>query len=129
MQSREKVNNKVKMNNWNDNPLFFFRVEKTDATGTEVLAWFRWLSEALDYAHSFIDLSSDFEPYVIEVFMDETQYELVPNSIRPEVFDSDPDESDHSLEYKGGGHHPDCQCNKCYYGEDAAKWLFNPSEY
>lgn len=26
-------------------------------------------------------------------------------------------------------HDPDCQCNDCYYGADAAKWLFNPSEY
>lgn len=26
-------------------------------------------------------------------------------------------------------HHPDCQCNECYYGADLAKWRFNPSEY
>jgi hypothetical protein len=27
------------------------------------------------------------------------------------------------------GHHPDCQCNQCHYGEDVARWMFNPSEY
>lgn len=26
-------------------------------------------------------------------------------------------------------HAPECQCSACYYGPDAAKWLFNPSEY
>lgn len=28
-----------------------------------------------------------------------------------------------------GLHHPDCCCNVCYYGEDAARWMFHPSEY
>lgn len=28
-----------------------------------------------------------------------------------------------------GYHHPDCQCNRCYYGADADKWLHHPSEY
>jgi len=28
-----------------------------------------------------------------------------------------------------GYHHPDCQCNACYYGADLAKWAFHPSEY
>ena len=26
-------------------------------------------------------------------------------------------------------HHPDCQCNACYYGEDLARWAFHASEY
>lgn len=28
-----------------------------------------------------------------------------------------------------GLHHEECQCNLCYYGEDAGTWLFNPGEY
>jgi hypothetical protein len=32
-------------------------------------------------------------------------------------------------EYDNNHHHPDCQCDRCVYGDDAAKWLFNPSEY
>lgn len=26
-------------------------------------------------------------------------------------------------------HHPDCQCDRCYYGADLATWAFNASEY
>ena len=26
-------------------------------------------------------------------------------------------------------HDPDCRCDVCVYGADAAKWLNNPSEY
>ena len=28
-----------------------------------------------------------------------------------------------------GPHHPDCQCNTCYYGPDLATWAFHPNEY
>lgn len=28
-----------------------------------------------------------------------------------------------------GWHHPDCQCNECYYGQDLARWAFHASEY
>ena len=30
---------------------------------------------------------------------------------------------------EAGWHHPDCQCNVCYYGVDLARWAFLASEY
>ena len=27
------------------------------------------------------------------------------------------------------GHHPDCQCDRCYYGDDAYLARFHPGEY
>lgn len=52
----------------------------------------------------------------------------------PQPIDIHGDESPMAqLGYKGiltdNHHHPDCQCNACYYGQDAATWLFNASEY
>lgn len=26
-------------------------------------------------------------------------------------------------------HHPECGCERCIYGDDAAIWLFHPNEY
>ena len=30
---------------------------------------------------------------------------------------------------EAGAHHPDCQCDICYYGADQWLWLNHPSEY
>lgn len=27
------------------------------------------------------------------------------------------------------GHHPDCQCFRCFYGDDKFVWLFSPGEF
>lgn len=66
--------------------------------------------------------------------------ELSDQEVEDLLFYSDPDEylcdacadakhADDQPVIEYSGHHPDCQCNECYYGPDAAKWLFNPSEY
>ena len=85
MESINKVINGIRMKENGSDPHYFYRVEITDADGTEVIAWFKYVSEAVDYVNTPQTYQDDGDSYVLEVIRDFTQYDLVPYSWEPEV--------------------------------------------